>query len=57
MAEFLKGARPLADMLFVRESDGERFDTPEQRAALERRLGEAVGKSATKPSAGITRRT
>ena len=46
MAEFLKGARPFADMLFIRESDGERFDTPEQRAALERRLGEAVGKIA-----------
>jgi DNA primase len=44
MAEFLKGARPFADMLFIRESDGERFDTPEQRAALERRLGEAVGR-------------
>ena len=46
MAEFLKGARPFADMLFIRETDGERFDTPEQRAALERRLGEAVGKIA-----------
>jgi DNA primase len=46
MAEFLKGARPFADMLFIRESDGERFDTPEQRAALERRLGEAVGRIA-----------
>jgi DNA primase len=46
IAEHLKDARPLADMLFVRETDGERFDTPEQRAALERRLGEAVGKIA-----------
>ena len=46
MAEHLKDARPLADMLFMRETDGERFDTPEQRAALERRLGEAVGKIA-----------
>ena len=27
----------------------ERFDTPEQRAALERRLGEAVGKIADEP--------
>ncbi len=44
MAEHLKDARPLADMLFMRETDGELFDTPEQRAALERRLGEAVGK-------------
>jgi DNA primase len=46
MAERLKGALPFADMLFIRETDGGRFDTPEQRAALERRLGEAVGKIA-----------
>ena len=49
MAEHLKGARPFADMLFIRETDGERFDTPEQRAALERRLGEAVGKIVDEP--------
>ena len=46
MAERLNDARPLADVLFMRETDGERFDTPEQRAALERRLSEAVGKIA-----------
>ena len=51
MAEHLKDARPLADMLFMRETDGERFDTPEQRAALERRLGEAVGKIADETAA------
>ncbi|MGC2788297.1 MAG: DNA primase [Roseiarcus sp.] len=44
IAEHLKDARPLAGVLFMRETDGERFDTPEQRAALERRLGEAVAK-------------
>src|SRR5580658_3132043 len=49
MAERLKGSLPFADMLFIRETDGERFDTPEQRAALERRLGEAVGKIADEP--------
>ncbi len=49
MAERLKSALPLADVLFIRESDGERFDTPEQRAALERRLGEAVAKIADEP--------
>jgi DNA primase len=49
MAEHLKDARPLADMLFMRETDGERFETPEQRAALEGRLGEAVGKIADEP--------
>jgi DNA primase len=46
IAEHLKDARPLADVLFMRETDGQSFDTPEQRAALERRLGEAVGKIA-----------
>jgi DNA primase len=49
MAEHLKGWLPFADMLFIRETEGERFDTPEQRAALERRLGEAVGKIADEP--------
>src|SRR5271167_1801888 len=49
MADHLKSALPFADMLFIRETDGERFDTPEQRAALERRLGEAVGKIADEP--------
>ena len=46
MAEHLNGARPLADVLFMRETDGQSFDTPEQRAALERRLREAVAKIA-----------
>jgi DNA primase len=49
MAEHLKEARPLADMLFLRETDERSFDTPEQRAALERSLGEAVGKIADEP--------
>ena len=49
MAEHLSAARPLAEMLFMRETDGERFDTPEQRAALERRLFEAVAKIADEP--------
>jgi len=49
MAEHLKGALPFADMLFIRETEGERFDTPEQRATLERRLGEAVGRIADEP--------
>ena len=42
MAEALKGARPFADMLFARESEDQRFETPESRAALERRLADAV---------------
>ena len=49
MAEHLKDARPLADVLFMRETDEQSFDTPEQRAALERRLGEAVRKIADEP--------
>ena len=42
VAEVLKGARPLADMLFEREREGQSLDTPESRAALERRLQDAV---------------
>jgi DNA primase len=42
-AEVLKGARTFADMLFQREADGHALDTPESRAALERRLADAVG--------------
>jgi DNA primase len=49
MAEHLSRAQPLADMLFLRETDEERFDTPEQRAALERRLGESVAKIVDEP--------
>ena len=49
MAEHLERARPLAEMLFAREIDGQSLDTPESRAALERRLSEAVGKIADEP--------
>ncbi len=38
----LASAKPLADMLFQREADGQSLDTPEQRADLERRLSAAV---------------
>jgi DNA primase len=43
IAEVLRRAQPLAEMLFVRETEGQRFDTPEKRAGLERRLRELVG--------------
>ena len=43
MDEVLKSARPLADMLWMRETEARRFDTPERRAALEARLGEITG--------------
>ncbi len=40
MGEVLAGARPLADMLWQREMEGARFDTPERRAGLEARLNQ-----------------
>ncbi|HVY00255.1 MAG TPA: DNA primase [Pseudorhodoplanes sp.] len=38
--EVLRSARPLADMLWMRETESASFDTPERRAALEARIGE-----------------
>ena len=38
--EVLAAARPLADMLWLRETETGQFDTPERRAALEARLAE-----------------
>ena len=35
MEEVLKSARPLADILWMRETESASFDTPERRAALE----------------------
>ncbi|MGD9922668.1 MAG: DNA primase [Pseudorhodoplanes sp.] len=43
MEEVLKSARPLADILWMRETESSSFDTPERRAALEARIGEIVG--------------
>jgi DNA primase len=40
--EALVAAKPLAEMLFVRETEARDFDTPERRAALERRLRDLV---------------
>jgi DNA primase len=42
MHEVLAGARPLAEMLWLRETAEARLDTPERRAALEQRLGELL---------------
>jgi DNA primase len=42
MAEALKAARHFADMLFIRACEDKPLDTPESRAALERRLAESV---------------
>ncbi len=41
-AEVLKGARPLADMLWQRETGAGGFETPERRAGLEARLADIV---------------
>jgi DNA primase len=40
IAEVVAGARPLAQMLWTRETEAGGFDTPERRAALETRIGE-----------------
>ena len=42
IAEVIAAAKPLAEMLFQREIEGQTFDTPEKRAGLERRLREAT---------------
>jgi len=40
--EILSAARPLAEMLWLRETEAGGFDTPERRAALEARLSAAI---------------
>jgi DNA primase len=40
--DVLGAARPLAQMLWARESEAGAFDTPERRAALEARIGEVT---------------
>jgi DNA primase len=40
VAEAIGAARPLVDLLWARETEGARLDTPERRAALERRFRE-----------------
>jgi DNA primase len=40
MTDVLSTARPLADVLWTRETQGGRFDTPERRAGLEARIKE-----------------
>lgn len=42
VAEVIAGSRPLAAMLWTRETEGHAFDTPERRAALEARLNEVT---------------
>src|SRR5690348_16474945 len=42
VAEVIDAAKPLAAMLWARETQGHQFDTPERRAALEARIGEVT---------------
>jgi DNA primase len=43
ITEVLAAARPLADVLWTRETESGCFDTPERRAGLEARLNERTG--------------
>ena len=42
IADVIAAARPLAAMLWARETEGHQFDTPERRAALEARLNDVT---------------
>jgi DNA primase len=42
VADVIAAARPLAAMLWTRETEGHTFDTPERRAALEARVNEVT---------------
>ncbi|GLS19520.1 DNA primase [Labrys miyagiensis] len=42
VSEVLQGAMPLADMLWTRETESGDFETPERRAALERKVMDAL---------------
>ena len=42
VADLIGAARPLADVLWMRETETGAFDTPERRAALEARVGEVT---------------
>ena len=43
ISEVIDAARPLAAMLWTRETEGHSFDTPERRAALEARINAVTG--------------
>jgi DNA primase len=43
VADVLAGARPLAEMLWMRETASAQFDTPERRAGLEARINAVTG--------------
>jgi DNA primase len=52
MRAVLEGAEPLVQMLWRRETEGQVFDTPERRAALDRRLRQAISRI---PDQGLRR--
>jgi DNA primase len=52
MRAVLEGAQPLVRMLWRRETEGQVFDTPERRAALDRRLRQAISRI---PDQGLRR--
>ncbi|NDU99587.1 DNA primase [Pseudoroseicyclus tamaricis] len=43
MSDVIEGARPLIDLLWQRETEGRVLDSPERRAALDKRLREVIG--------------
>ncbi|MDB6179767.1 DNA primase [Paracoccus fistulariae] len=44
MGALLDRARPLVDLLWSREIEGQVFDSPERKAALDKRLADAIGR-------------
>ncbi len=56
IADILAGARPLADVLWMRETETGRFDTPERRAGLEMRINEVTGAEARRAQPAARRK-
>ncbi len=46
VAQAIEGALPFVDVLWMRETEGQSLDTPERRAALERRLSDVTAQIA-----------
>lgn len=44
MQKVLDGARPMVDLLWSRETEGQVFDSPERRAALDKKLRAAIAR-------------
>lgn len=44
MEKVLEAARPMVDLLWTRETEGKVFDSPERRAALDKRLRAAIAR-------------